>query len=83
LPALDVFRRALGVAAVALAVLFVVRFTQQGTGASGFQAPGAFRAGLSVCILGGVITVVSGRRPGRSEPSAATASSAPTASSGR
>jgi hypothetical protein len=80
LPALDVFRRALGVAAVALAVLFVVRFTQQGTGAaSGFQAPGAFRAGLYVCILGGVITVVSGRRPGRSEPSAATASSAPTA----
>jgi hypothetical protein len=58
----DLVRRGLGVAVVAVAVLFFVRFGQAAEGApEAFQLPGGLRAGFYVGLAGGLVTILTGR----------------------
>lgn len=59
----DLVRRALGVAALVLAVLFVVRFSQVGGVEPRFQPPAGLRAGFYVCLAGALVSIAAGRSP--------------------
>jgi hypothetical protein len=66
---LDLFRRALGVVALALAILFVVRFGEVTQGADQrFRPPAGLRAGIYVCVAGAALTIAAGRRLRPAEP---------------